>query len=131
MFQPSKLYTMKLKTGVDLIEIERIRASIEQHGEKFLQRIYTPRELDICAGNIASLAARFAAKEAVAKTIGTGIGAVGFRDIEILRDENRAPVLYLHGSAQTLSTQFELKTWSLSLSHTESHAIAMVVAIGE
>ena len=131
MFQPSKLYTMKLKTGVDLIEIERIRASIEQHGEKFLQRIYTPRELDICAENIASLAARFAAKEAVAKTLGTGIGAVGFRDIEILRDENRAPVLYLHGAAQELAAMLGLENWSISLSHTKTHAIAMVVAIGK
>ncbi len=122
---------MKLRTGVDLIEIERIRASITQHGEKFLQRIYTPRELDICAENIASLAARFAAKEAVAKTLGTGIGAVGFRDIEILRDENRAPVLYLHGAAQELAAMLGLENWSISLSHTKTHAIAMVVAIGK
>jgi holo-[acyl-carrier protein] synthase len=122
---------MKLTTGVDLIEIERIQDAIERHGERFLQRVYTDRELDLCGQASASLAVRFAAKEAVAKALGTGIGEVRWQDIEILRDEARAPLLYLHGQAEALAALLGLRTWSLSLSHTGSHAIAFVVAMGE
>ena len=91
---------MKLATGVDLIEIERIRDTIARHGERFLQRIYTPQELAQVGKNTASLAARFAAKEAVAKALGTGIGLVRWQEIEILHGPQREPELRLHGAAQ-------------------------------
>lgn len=122
---------MKLSTGVDLIEIQRIQDAIELHGERFLRRIYTDRELDQVGEQPASLAVRFAAKEAVAKALGTGIGEVRWQDVEILRDEARAPILHLHDTAQTLANSSGLQTWSLSLSHTRTHAIAFVVAMGE
>lgn len=120
-----------LRTGIDLIEIERIATITQRHGERFLQRVFTPQELAEVGNNPASLAARFAAKEATSKALGTGIGEVSWQDIEILRGPNREPVLHLHGAAQQLAQSLGLQTWSLSLSHTHAYAIAMVVAIGE
>ena len=119
-----------LATGVDLVEIERLKEVIQRHGERFLQRVFTPQELEEVGGNIASLAGRFAAKEAVSKALGTGIGPVSWREIEILRGSQREPVLRLYGSAAVLAQQRELSQWSISLSHTGSYAIALVVAVG-
>lgn len=122
---------MQLRTGVDLIEIERLRQAIQRHGKRFLERIYTPGELAQCTSNLASLAARFAAKEAVAKALGTGIGLVSWQEIEILRNHHGQPVLSLHGSAARLAAEQGLQNWSISLSHTHEHAVALVVASGE
>lgn len=122
---------MHLRTGVDLIEIERVENAVKRHGGRFLERVFTPRELDEVGENVASLAVRFAAKEATAKALGTGIGDVGWQEIEILRGPARQPDLYLHGRASRLADELELETWSLSLSHTLTHAIALVVAIGD
>jgi len=122
---------MKLSTGVDILEIDRLKKTIKRHGDRFLQRIYTPRELAQVGNNIASLAARYAAKEAVGKALGTGLGIVSFQHVEILRDEARAPVLYLHKEARFRADQLGLQVWSVSLSHTDDHAIAFVAAIGE
>jgi holo-[acyl-carrier protein] synthase len=122
-----------LRTGVDLIEIGRIRHAIERHGVHFLRRVYTPGELTACGGRTESLAARFAAKEAVAKALGTGIwrNGITWTDIETTRDENSgAPVLTLHHAAARQSTQLGLAQWSLSLSHDRTHAIAFVVSLG-
>lgn len=121
---------MKLATGVDLLEIERLRGAIETHGERFLQRIFTQQELDANQNRIESLAGRFAAKEAVAKALGCGIGDVAWKEIEILRAESGAPQLILHGAAEKMSREQGLTSWSLSLSHSQSHAVAMVVAMG-
>jgi len=120
-----------LRTGVDLIEIERLEQTIGRHGDRFLERVFTPGELQECGGNMASLAARFAAKEAVSKALGTGIGAVTWREIEILRGPAREPVLHLHGAAAALAAQLGLETWSISLSHTFTHAVAVAVALGK
>lgn len=120
-----------LATGIDLIEIARMQSVIERHGERFLKRVFTPRELAEVGQNIASLAARFAAKEAVSKALGTGIGAVNWREIEILRGPSREPVLHLHGAAAQLAGLLGLNSWSVSLSHSQSHAIALVVALSE
>lgn len=119
-----------LACGVDLIEIERVQGAIQRYGERFLERVFTPRELAECAGNAASLAARFAAKEAVSKALGTGIGAIGWLEVEVLRGAERQPVLSLHGTAARLAGERGLGQWSLSLSHSQSHAIAFVVAMG-
>jgi holo-[acyl-carrier protein] synthase len=120
-----------LQTGVDLMEVERIARAIERHGDLFLKRIYTKKELEQFGDNIPSLAARFAAKEAVAKALHTGIGDVEWTDIEILRGPNKQPVLNLYGAAEKRAAEMKLKEWSISLSHTRRHAIAMVVAISE
>ncbi len=122
---------MILRTGVDMLEIARLRETMERHGAHFMARIFTPAEQAECGTNFQSLAARFAAKEAVSKALGTGIGDVGWQDIEILRAENGAPMLTLRGYAKKLAAELGLKTWSISLSHTREHAVAMVVATGE
>jgi holo-[acyl-carrier protein] synthase len=121
---------MHLQTGVDLIELERISNVIQRHGARFLKRVFTPDELAEVGQNVASLAVRFAAKEATAKALRTGIGDVGWQEIEILRGPARQPRLILHGRAANLAEELDLETWSLSLSHTKTHAIALVVAIG-
>lgn len=119
---------MILRTGVDLIETSRVADAIERHGERFLNRVFTANELKECNGRITSLAARFAAKEAVAKALGTGIGDVSWLEIEIQSDDKKAPFLVLSGEGERLAKQLGLTDWSVSLSHTESLAIAFVVA---
>jgi holo-[acyl-carrier protein] synthase len=121
---------MFVKSGIDIIEIERIRETIRRHGRRFLERIYTPSELIEVGESPASLAARFAAKEAVAKALGSGIGPIKWQEIEILSDEARRPELYLHGEANRLAIEQTLTKWSVSLSHSQSHAVALVVAMG-
>jgi holo-[acyl-carrier protein] synthase len=125
---------MILRSGVDLIEIERVASALERHGARFLHRIYTPAELAECEGDICqhapSLAARFAAKEAAAKALGTGIGDISWQEIEILHEANGQPVLNLYSQAKDLAASLGLTTWSLSISHTHSHAVAMVIAVG-
>ena len=122
---------VKLSNGVDMIEIDRVQAAIEQHGARFLERVFTSLELSETRQKPASLAARFAAKEAVAKALGCGIGDVGWREIEVRRDASQRPQLYLHGAAAELAEQLGLTDWAISLSHTNSLAIAFVVASGD
>jgi holo-[acyl-carrier protein] synthase len=117
----------RLATGIDLIEVQRIQEAIERHGARFLERIYTPEEIVEAANSPASLAARFAAKEAAAKALGCGIGAVGWQDIEILRGPTGKPGIILHGSAAHRAAEQGLESWSVSLSHTREHAVAVVV----
>ncbi|MCS6869904.1 MAG: holo-ACP synthase [Anaerolineae bacterium] len=119
-----------LRVGVDIIEVERVRRAVARHGERFYARFFTPRERQICAEQPLRLAARFAAKEAAAKALGTGIGTVRWVDLEIDCDERGRPILRLHGAAAELAQQLCLTTWEVSLSHTETHAIAFVVALG-
>lgn len=121
---------MKIRTGVDLIEIARIGEAVTRHGERYLKRIYTANEIELCQKRIESLAGRFAAKEAVAKALGSGIGNVEWKEIEILGDNQNAPVLHLHGKAAHKADEFGLVNWSLSISHSQSHTIAFVVATG-
>ncbi len=119
-----------LRTGVDIIEVSRIRQAAERHGERFFERIYTANERTHCGDRYPSLAARFAAKEAVAKTLGTGIGYVAFREIEIVNDPQGRPDVVLHGSAAELAQSLGLAAWAVSLSHTTDYAVASVVAMG-
>jgi holo-[acyl-carrier protein] synthase len=120
-----------LRTGVDIIEIDRFIAAAQRYNQRFLRRIFTPIEIAENGENMESLAARFAAKEAVAKAFGTGIGIISWQDIEIRRGVSGEPILHLHSTAQEMADEQKIKAWSLSLSHTHSHAIAMVVALVE
>lgn len=122
---------MTVRTGIDLIEIARIQQAVARYGERFLQRIFTLAELQACAGRAESLAARFAAKEAVAKALGTGIGPVGWREIEIVGNEVEAPQVRLHSRAAEAARRLGLTSWSLSLTHSREMAAAVVVALGE
>jgi holo-[acyl-carrier protein] synthase len=121
---------MILRTGVDLIEISRIEEVIARHGRRYLERIYTAKELEQFGRETQSLAGRFAAKEAVAKALGCGIGVVSWKDIEVLGDEQNAPGLTLHGAAAQKAKELGLQSWSVSISHSMSHAVAFVVAAG-
>lgn len=120
-----------LHTGVDLIEVQRIKQAVERQGARFLRRIYTAKELALFGDNPPSLAARFAAKEAVAKALGTGIGLVEWTHIEILHGPQKQPDLYLYEAAKQASDRLGITQWSLSLSHTHEHAIAFVVALAK
>jgi holo-[acyl-carrier protein] synthase len=121
---------MILRTGVDLIEIARIEEVIRRHGSHYLERIYTPVELEQCGKRFESLAGRFAAKEAVAKALGCGIGKIAWKEIEILGDEQHAPALTLTGAADRKARELGLTTWSVSISHSQSLSLAFVVAAG-
>lgn len=120
-----------IETGIDLIEIARIESAIERHGDVFLNRIFTAQEIESCKGRAESFAGRFAVKEAVAKAMGTGIGDFSWREIEIVRDGMGKPRLVLHNKALELSNELGVKSWSISLTHTGSHAIGLAVALGE
>ena len=119
-----------LRNGVDIIAIARLQRALARHGDAFLRRIYTPAEIELYGQRPQSLAARWAAKEAVAKALGTGIGPVGWTEIEVLEDANRAPTLRLSGKAAALADELNLREWAISLSHTDDLAIAFVVAMG-
>jgi len=121
---------MNLRTGVDLIEIARIEEVVSRHGKHYLERIYTPAELELCGKRAESLAGRFAVKEAVAKALGCGIGDVDWKEIEILGDEQNAPVLHLNGKAAQKADELGLASWSVSISHDQSQVVAIAVAIG-
>jgi holo-[acyl-carrier protein] synthase len=119
-----------IAVGVDLIEISRIEAMVERYGDRFLERVYTEGELAYAAGRLSALAARWAAKEAAAKALGTGIGQVAFRELEVVCDAQGKPELWLHGNAARLATRLNLGQFALSLSHTADYALAFVVAQG-
>jgi len=117
-----------MRSGVDLIEVDRIDRAILRHGDRFFHRFFTPQELIDAAGSTPALAARFAAKEAVSKALGTGIGEVGWKEIEIVNGPRRQPLLRLYGRARRLADEQGLVTWAVSLSHTHEHAVALAVA---
>lgn len=120
---------MKVSTGIDLVEVGRIQGAVERFGDRFLERVFTREELAEARQKTPSLAARFAAKEAVSKALGTGIGPVGWREIEILLGSQREPILHLHGAAARMALQRGITTWSVSLSHTKDYAAAVVVGL--
>ena len=113
--------------GVDMIETERIARSIARFGDRYLKRVYTEQELAYCQGQVASLAARWAAKEATSKALGTGIGDVRWHEIEVISQSNCQPTLQLHGAAADLAARQGISTFAISLSHTKDYAIAFVV----
>ncbi len=116
-----------LITGVDIIEIDRIRRVASAYGTRFLDRIYTEEEQQYCRVRPPQLASRFAAKEAVMKALGTGIRGVGWKDIEIRRQRGQAPYIELHGRARLRADQIGLDHLALSLSHSKEFAVASVI----
>jgi holo-[acyl-carrier protein] synthase len=119
-----------LRIGVDIIEVARIQQAVERHGERFYQRVFTPAERQRCGSSYPALAARFAAKEAVVKALGTGIGDVKWTEIEVVNNSQGGPEVRLYGTAAQSALQLGLTEWALSLSHTRENAIALVVASG-
>ncbi len=122
---------MIVGTGIDIIEVPRVAAAIERFGERFLQRIFTAAEIRYCeskANRVERYAARFAAKEAALKAIGTGWRrGVAWREVEVGREPSGRPTIRYHGRAAEFAAQLGVKRASLSLSHTVEQAIAQVI----
>ncbi len=125
---------MILGIGTDIIEVSRIQASYEKFGERFLKRILHPNEISYCLSHKLPgpfLAARFAAKEAISKAFGTGIGAqLGWQDMEVGRKASGEPFVILHGGGAKLLAERRARAVLISLSHTQVHATAMAVLDG-
>lgn len=120
-------------TGVDIVNIKRVQNLIERWNEKFLNKVFSESEIDYCQNksNMAvHFAARFAAKEAVAKMFGTGIGKINWRDIVVINDKNGKPEIELSGKAGELRKELEIEKIFLSISHEKKYAIAQVIAEG-
>lgn len=117
--------------GVDVEEVERVRSAIERHGRRFLERIFTPAEIAYVepkANRYERYTARFAAKEAAMKALGSGWDqGVGWRDIEVLNREGGRPELHFHGRAAEIAGRLGCQASSISLSHTRSAAVALVI----
>ena len=122
---------MILGVGIDIIEVARIASSYEKFGERFLNRILLPDEIAYCLSHkqpAPFLAARFAAKEAISKAFGTGIGAaLGWQDMEIRRKESGEPFVVLHGKGEELFKSRKAKQLLVSLSHTQNYAAVTAV----
>jgi holo-[acyl-carrier protein] synthase len=120
-----------LGVGIDIIEVARIRNSYERFGERFLNRILLPKEIEYCLSHKVPapfLAARFAAKEAISKAFGTGIGAqLGWQDMEVGRKQSGEPFVILHGGGKTLLEERKGRVVLISLSHTQEHAAAVAI----
>lgn len=121
---------MKLCTGIDTIEISRLDEINPMIRERFIQRVFTPLEISQSRNSSEFLSGLFAAKEAVSKALGTGIGFVSWQDIEIRHLPTGQPVVALHGNAEIMGNKLGLETWSVSISHDRDKAIAVAVAIG-
>jgi holo-[acyl-carrier protein] synthase len=114
--------------GTDIVRIARLQRNAETLGDTFLRRSFTDRELEICAGRAESLAGRWAAKEAVMKALGAGIGEVALTDIEIDRGDSGRPAVRLSGTAAARAGSWGLTHWDVSISHDGEYAIAVAVA---
>jgi holo-[acyl-carrier protein] synthase len=122
---------MILGIGIDIIEVARIQASHQRFGERFLNRILLPGEIAYCLSHRAPapfLAARFAAKEAISKAFGTGIGAqLAWLDMEVTRRDSGEPYVILHGRGEALLQSRGASIVLISLSHTDQHAAAVAI----
>lgn len=121
--------------GIDLVEVARIARLIDEHGQRFLDRCFTPHEQRCAEGTKRRdehLAARFAAKEAVLKALGTGLsGGIAWTDIEVVRQDSGAPSIQLHNEAAKLAASSGISRWLISLTHTGGHAAASVIAVAD
>lgn len=121
--------------GIDLVEVSRIAAMLDRHGERFLQRVFTSAEAahgETSRRRAEHLAGRFAAKEAVLKALGTGWAeGVAWTDIEVVSLPSGQPRLNVTGHAAALAQQQGVSSWLISISHTGTHAMASVIAVGD
>jgi holo-[acyl-carrier protein] synthase len=126
-FDPEK--SGAVAVGTDIIEIARIQRALDDFGERFLLRVYTERERERYRHRINELAARFAAKEATSKALGTGIVGIRWKEMEVIGNARGKPVLVLHGKAAERAAELGLTDFSVSLTHSRTDAMAFVVAI--
>ena len=123
--------SVRVTSGIDIVEIQRIEQVVERWGSRFLQRIFTDAEIDYCAGRPQSIAGRFAAKEAVSKALGVGIQTFSWKDIEVSRGPHGKPIVTLHRNALRLAGDLGLTAVDISISHSARDAVAVAVAWGE
>ncbi len=125
---------MTIGVGIDLVEVARLASALAEHGARFEERVFTRGEIDDCAGRadrILALAARFAAKEACLKALGTGWAhGIGFREVEVVRDAAGRPSLRLHGAAAERARSIGAERFHVSLTHQPTMAAAVVVLEG-
>lgn len=125
---------MVIGIGIDLVEIKRIKASVERSGERFLRRVYTEAEINYCESKrhkYQHYAARFAAKEAAFKALGTGWAqGIAWRDVEVVKETSGRPRLALHGRALDLARERGATGAEVSLSHSDEYAVAQVILLG-
>ena len=119
--------------GVDLIDCPRLAESLRRHGQRFLERVFTPAELDYCLAkrrHLEHLAGRFAAKEAVLKVLGTGWrGGVNWMDIEVRNAPSGQPLVSLRGESGRIAEALGIRRVLISISHTSSHAVASAIGV--
>ena len=120
---------ISIQTGIDLVEIERIENLNPQIKERFLTRVFTVAELNQVNRSASSLSGRFAAKEAASKALGCGIGEIHWQDLEIIENPEGKPELLLHSAAALKAQKQHWTSWSVSVSHTRSQAVAVVTAL--
>ena len=120
---------VNIAVGIDIIEVGRIRKVFEKHGERFLQRVYTEREIWQCRGKATRLAGRFAAKEAISKALGTGLHGVAWREMEIVQLRSGRPTVTLHGNAKQRAELLGLSAFDVSIADLAEFSIAVAVAV--
>ena len=118
-----------IAVGTDIIEIGRIERTLADFGDRFLRKVFTERERARYSTRVSELAARFAAKEATSKALGTGIRGIRWREIEILANRRGKPILILHGAAAARAQALGLVSFDVSLTHSRTDALAFVVAV--
>jgi holo-[acyl-carrier-protein] synthase len=121
---------MILRSGIDTIEISRLKEIQPEIRQRFISRVFTEKEITQARDRNDVLSGLFAAKEAVSKALGTGIGRVAWQDIEIIHLVSGQPTVQLHGHARIVSEGLGLQEWSISISHDRTKAVALAVAIG-
>ncbi len=119
-----------LRTGIDMLEINRMEKISPSIRQRFIKRVFTDEEIKQCRDSNPSLSGLFCVKESVAKALGCGIGPVRWQDIEVLSNEEGAPGILLHGHAARLADAIGLTAWAVSITHTQEMAAASVTAIG-
>jgi holo-[acyl-carrier protein] synthase len=117
----------RVVVGIDIIEIPRIQRSLDDFGERFLNRVYTQQERDRYRTRISELAARFAAKEAISKALGTGIRGIKWREMEVLPNRRGKPIVVLHGTAAARAELLGITDFDITLTHSRNDAMAFVV----
>lgn len=125
---------MILGNGIDLVKNQRIAALIDKYGDHFLNKIYTENEIKYCRNKSAaavSFAARFAAKEALLKALGTGMRKNSWKDIEVINNELGKPEIILSGKTEVLAESKNVKSIFLSMSHEKKYSIAQIILEGE
>lgn len=121
----------RITSGIDLVEIERFKQLKPEILERFYRRVFTPGEIEHIGGSFERAAGLFAAKEAIVKALGCGIGPVSWQEVEILHNAEGNPLTQLHGAAADLADNLGNMHWSLSISHTKLHATAIAIALLE